>query len=214
MWTIKFEFDPLPLISTEPIHLDGLTMQYGERTLFRDVSMILNKGERVAIVAPNGTGKTTLLRLIMGELMPSDGQVKVMPSAKLGYLDQEGETFDPEQNIVDVLRDIDADTDDALLTRLHRSGLFRDAHLASKTVADLSLGQQRKLGLACLIHSQANVLLLDEPTNHLDLMSLEALEKSLVAFDGAILAATHDRWFIDNVATQIWRLENGQLIVD
>lgn len=214
VWHIKFEFDPLPLISTEPIHLDGLTMRYGERTLFDNVSMILNKGERVAIVAPNGTGKTTLLRIIMGELMPTDGQVKVMPSAKLGYLDQEGETFNPEQNIVDVLRDIDADTDDALLTRLHRSGLFRDSHLASKTVADLSLGQQRKLGLACLIHSQANVLLLDEPTNHLDLMSLEALEKSLVEFEGAILAATHDRWFIDNVATQIWRLENGQLIVD
>jgi macrolide transport system ATP-binding/permease protein len=214
VWTIKFEFTPEPLISTEPIHLEDLTMCYGERVLFRDTSVILNKGERVAIVAPNGTGKTTLLRLIMRQLKPTSGQIKVMSSAKLGYLDQEGETFNPDQNVVDVLREIHADSDDALLTRLHRSGLFRDAHLSSKTVADLSLGQQRKLGLACLIHSQANVLLLDEPTNHLDLMSLEALEKSLLDFDGAILAATHDRWFIDNVATQIWRLDKGRLIVE
>lgn len=213
VWTIKFEFEPYPLVSTEPIHLEGLTMCYGERTLFRDASVILKKGERVAIVAPNGTGKTTLLRIIMNELEPTQGQVKVMASAKLGYLDQEGETFNPTQNIVDVLREIRPDSDDALLTRLHRSGLFRDAHLSAKTVADLSLGQQRKLGLACLIHRQANVLLLDEPTNHLDLMSLEALEQALMNFEGAILAATHDRWFIDNVATQIWRLDDGRLTV-
>jgi ATP-binding cassette, subfamily F, member 3 len=214
VWHIKFEFNPEPLISTEPIHLEALTMCYGERTLFHDASVILKKGERVAIVAPNGTGKTTLLRLIMRELQPTHGQVKVMPSAKLGYLDQEGETFNPEQNVVDVLREIQAEPDDTLLTRLHRSGLFRDAHLSSKTVSDLSLGQQRKLGLACLIHSRANVLLLDEPTNHLDLMSLEALEKSILNFEGAILAATHDRWFIDNVATQVWRLKEGRLVVD
>ena len=214
VWNIKFEFQPEPLISTEPIQLEGLTMGYGGRTLFHDASMILKKGERVAIVAPNGTGKTTLLRLIMGELEPLGGQIKVMASAKLGYLDQEGETFNPAQNVVDVLRDIRPDSDDALLTRLHRSGLFRDAHLASKTVGDLSLGQQRKLGLACLIHRQANVLLLDEPTNHLDLMSLEALEKSLLGFEGAILAATHDRWFIENVATQVWRLDGEQLRVE
>lgn len=213
VWHIKFEFNPEPLISTEPIQLEELMMCYGERTIFQDVSVILKKGERVALVAPNGAGKTTLLRLIMREHQATHGQVKVMPSAKLGYLDQEGETLDQDQNVVDVLREIRAEADDALLTRLHRSGLFRDAHLSSKTVADLSLGQQRKLGLACLIHSQANVLLLDEPTNHLDLMSLEALEKSLLHFEGAILAATHDRWFIDNVATQIWRLDNGRLLV-
>ena len=82
-----------------------------------------------------------------------------------------------------------------------------------KSVADLSLGQRRKLGLACLIHSRANLLLLDEPTNHLDLLSLEALERALLAFPGAILAATHDRWFIDKIATAVWSLQAGELIV-
>lgn len=214
VWHIEFEFDPLPLTSTEPLRLNNVMMRYGDRTLFRDVVATLYKGERVALVAPNGTGKTTLLQIIMGEIQATQGDPTVMPSAVLGYLDQDGERFDKSQNIVSVLRDIRHESDDELLTLLHRCGLFRDSHLASKTVGDLSLGQQRKLGLACLIHSRANVLLLDEPTNHLDLMSLEAFEAALATFEGAILAATHDRWFIDNVATQIWRLEQDQLIVE
>ncbi len=214
IWNIQFEFEPAPLTSTEPIRLEQVTMRFGERTLYRDVSGLVRKGDRIAIVAPNGTGKTTLLRLIIGELTSATGKIVVQPSAKVGYLDQEGEQFDESQNIVAVLRDIHSQTDDELLTRLHKSGLFRDSHLAQKSVADLSLGQRRKLGLACLIHSRANVLLLDEPTNHLDLMSLEALEDALTQFEGAILAATHDRWFIENVATQVWRLVDNELVVE
>ena len=159
-------------------------------------------------------GKTTLLRLIMGELRPDAGEVAVMPGAKLGNLDQTGDAVDEAQNILQVLRGLAQESDDALLTLLHRSGLFRDAHLAGKSVADLSLGQRRKLGLAGLILARANVLLLDEPTNHLDLLSLEALEAALLAFPGAILAATHDRVFIDKIANKTWHLRDGSLISD
>ena len=214
VWHIEFEFEPDPLTSTEPIRLEDVSMCFGERVLYKNVSGLVRKGDRIAIVAPNGTGKTTLLKLITGELSPVNGKIIIQPSANIGYLDQEGEQFDDTQNIVDVLRDIHHQPDDELLTRLHKSGLFRDAHLAQKSVADLSLGQRRKLGIACLIHRRANVLLLDEPTNHLDLMSLEALESALTQFDGAILSATHDRWFIDNVATQVWRLVDGELVVE
>lgn len=214
IWNIEFEFEPDPLTSTEPIRIDNVSMCFGERVLYQDVSGLVRKGDRIAIVAPNGTGKTTLLKLITGELTPANGKIVIQPSATVGYLDQEGEQFDEAQNIVEVLRDIQHQPDDELLTRLHKSGLFRDSHLAQKSVADLSLGQRRKLGLACLIHRRANVLLLDEPTNHLDLMSLEALEDALTQFDGAILAATHDRWFIENVATQVWRLVDGALVVE
>ncbi|MCY4147423.1 MAG: ABC-F family ATP-binding cassette domain-containing protein, partial [Chloroflexi bacterium] len=191
VWHIEFDFDPLPLASQEPLRLDSLALRFGARELFAEAKAVLRKGERVALVAPNGGGKTSLLRLITGELMPSSGAVTVSPGAALGYLDQTGVSFDENQNILDLLREIGSDTPDTLLTLLHRSGLFRDAHLARKSVAELSLGQRRKLGLACLIHSRANLLLLDEPTNHLDLLSLEALERSLLAFPGAILAATH-----------------------
>jgi len=214
VWHIEYDFDPDHLTSTEPIRLDGVSMCYGQRMLFRDVSALVRKGERIAIVAPNGTGKTTLLRLIIGDIETPEGNIVIQPSAVVGYLDQNGEQFDDAQNIVDVLCDIRHQPDDELLTLLHRCGLFRDAHLAHKSVGDLSLGQRRKLGLAYLIHRRANVLLLDEPTNHLDLMSLEALESALTQFEGAIVAATHDRWFIDHVATQVWRLEGGALVVD
>ena len=214
VWHVEFRFDPLPLTSVEPLQLRDLSFSFGENLLIAQAQATLNKGERIALVAPNGGGKTTLLRLITGELQPSGGEIALMPGAKPGYLDQTGESFNEAHNVLRVMCDIASDSDDALLTLLHRSGLFRDAHLAGKTVSQLSLGQRRKLGLACLIHSRANVLLLDEPTNHLDLLSLEALEAALMAFPGAILAATHDRAFIDKVATAVWRLRDGRLIVE
>ncbi len=214
VWHIEFAFDPLPLTSMEPLRLSSLCAGYGERLLIKDADALLRKGERVALLAPNGCGKTTLLRLIAGELLPAEGQIALMPSVKLGYLDQTGEAFDESRNVLEALREISHDSADTLLTLLHRSGLFRDAHLASKTVAELSLGQRRKLGLACLIHSRANLLLLDEPTNHLDLLSVEALERALLEFPGAILAATHDRWFIDRIATTVWHLRDGALLVE
>ena len=211
VWHIAYDFAPLPLTSMEPVQLRSVGMSFGEKQLFAGVNATLRKGERVALLAPNGGGKTTLLRLITGELRPTSGQVKVMPGAQLGYLDQTGESYPEAQNIIAVLRAIRHDSADHLLTLLHRCGLFRDSHLAEKAVGELSLGQRRKLGIACLIHSRANLLLLDEPTNHLDLLSLEALERALLQFPGAILAATHDRWFIDRIATKVWRLRDGRI---
>ena len=214
VWHIQFDFDPLPLTSQEPLRLHELAKSFGAQPLLRCANAVLRKGERVALVAPNGGGKTTLLRLIRGELKPTQGDITLMPGATVGYLDQTGESLDENRNILDTLSDISSDSPDRLLTLLHRSGLFRDAHLAAKSVGELSLGQRRKLGIARLIHSRANLLLLDEPTNHLDLLSLEALEEALLGFPGAILAATHDRAFIERVATTIWRLRDGNLIVE
>lgn len=212
VWHIAYDFDPLPLTSMEPVKLQSVGIRFGKRQVVAGAEAMLRKGERAALVAPNGGGKTTLLRLIAGELEATCGNVKVMPGAKLGYLDQSGESLADGQNILAVLRAIRHDSSDRLLTLLHRCGLFRDAHLADKAVGELSLGQRRKLGIACLIHSRANLLLLDEPTNHLDLQSLEALERALLAFPGAILAATHDRWFIDKIATKVWRLRDGRIV--
>ena len=214
VWHIAYDFDPLPLTSMAPVQLQSVGMRFGDRQLIIATDATLRKGERVALVAPNGAGKTTLLRLITGELTPTSGAVKVMPGAQLGYLDQTGETFPDDKNIVHVLSAIRQASADQLLTLLHRCGLFRDAHLAGKSVGELSLGQRRKLGIACLIHSRANLLLLDEPTNHLDLLSLEALERALLNFPGAILAATHDRWFIERIATAVWHLRDGCIALE
>ncbi len=214
IWHIQFDFDPLPMTSMEPVRLNALGMAFGGRRLIREADAVIRKGDRIALLAPNGAGKTTLLRIIQGDLRPTSGDVHIAAGVRPGYLDQTGESFDDGQNILDALSRISAGSPDKLLTLLHRSGLFRDAHLAGKTVADLSLGQRRKLGLACLIHSRANLLLLDEPTNHLDLMSMEALERSLRQFPGAILATTHDRWFVERVANKVWSLREGALIVE
>jgi macrolide transport system ATP-binding/permease protein len=212
-WTIRFEFAPLELHAQEPLRFSGLSKTYGDACLFSHISGVVPKGERIVLVAPNGTGKSTLLKLLIGQLTPDSGSVTIAGSAKIGYLDQEGETLNPAQNVLAAYREVAQGEDRDLLAELHRSGLFTDASLPYKTVGELSLGQKRKLALARLIASKANVLLLDEPTNHLDLLSLEALEEALRHFPGAILAVSHDRWFVEHVATQVWELHEGALVV-
>ncbi|MEM9951314.1 MAG: ABC-F family ATP-binding cassette domain-containing protein [Chloroflexota bacterium] len=210
-WRVEFRFDPLPLGSSEPIRLENLSKAFSDEVLFQDVNMIVPNGERVVLVAPNGSGKSTLLRLIMGLQDADSGTIKISPSAIIGYLDQDGETLGMERKVLDSLRDVTQGTDSELLAELHRSGLFADASLPKKTIAELSVGQRRKLGLARIIASRANLLLLDEPTNHLDPLSLEALEEALINFEGTILAVSHDRRFVEKVATRIWRIDNQQL---
>lgn len=211
-WRIKFCFDPLPLPSREPIQLQGIQKAFGEQMVLGEVDATLYSGDRIVLLAPNGTGKTTLLRLIMGYETPDAGSITLSPSAYPGYLDQDGETLDPQQTVLECLREAMQGSDKKLLSELHRSGLFSDATLGQKTVHALSVGQRRKLGLARIIGSRANVLLLDEPTNHLDLISLEALESALLRFQGAMLAVSHDRRFIEKVATRIWQIKDGVLM--
>ena len=115
VWHIEFEFDPMPLTSMEPLQLQSLGLTFGEQVLFENADAVLRKGERVAMVAPNGAGKTSLLRLITGELNATSGNVKVMPGARLGYLDQTGETFDECRNIIELLSEISHDTADNIL---------------------------------------------------------------------------------------------------
>lgn len=213
-WTIRFEFTPKPLVSAEPIRFTNISKAYGERTLLDHVSGVLQRGERVVIAAPNGTGKSTLLKILSGHLVADTGDVHTTGSAQIGYLDQDAETLDANQTVLASYREVagpGADKD--LLTELHRSGLFVDASVAQKRVGNLSMGQRRKLALARIIAAGANVLLLDEPTNHLDLASLEALEAALLDFPGTVLAVSHDRWFIEHVATQVWTLEDGKLSI-
>jgi macrolide transport system ATP-binding/permease protein len=211
-WHIDFRFDPEPLVSAEPVRFDSVRKSFAADPLFDRLDAVVPRGERVVLVAPNGTGKTTLLRMIIGIEQPDHGAIRISPSAKLGYLDQDGETMDGEKTVLETYREYLHGSDSELLAELHRSGLFSDATLGEKRVRDLSVGQRRKLGLACLVASRANVLLLDEPTNHLDPLSLEALEDALLHFPGTILAVSHDRRFVEKVASRIWRIEHGQLI--
>lgn len=213
-WHVEFRFEPTPLNSAEPIRFENVSKSFGTDTLFTNLTKIVPNGERIVLVAPNGTGKSTLLRLIMGLQHADTGTIKISPSAILGYLDQDGETLGMNKTVLESFREVVQGTDSELLAELHRSGLFSDASLPKKMVSELSVGQRRKLGLARIIAAKANLLLLDEPTNHLDPLSLEALEDALINFDGTILAVSHDRRFVEKVATRIWRIENGTFVED
>jgi macrolide transport system ATP-binding/permease protein len=210
-WKVDFRFEPLELGSAEPLRFEGLSKGFGDKSLFENLTAIVPKGERLVLVAPNGTGKSTLLRLVMGLQKPDSGKIVISPSAKIGYLDQDGETLDGEKTVLEVFREYMQGSDSELMAELHRSSLFADAALVKKQVKDLSVGQRRKLGLACIIASKANLLLLDEPTNHLDPLSLEALEEALIGFEGTILAVSHDRRFVEKVATRVWEIKGKGL---
>jgi macrolide transport system ATP-binding/permease protein len=122
--------------------------------------------------------------------------------------------MDFNRTVLEVYRDYADGTPKEMQAQLHRSGLWTDGDLLARKVGELSVGQRRKLGLARMIASRANVLLLDEPTNHLDFLSLEALEAGLHDFGGTLIAVSHDRWFIDRIATQVWRLHAGKLTIE
>ncbi|MSR57612.1 MAG: ABC transporter ATP-binding protein [Planctomycetaceae bacterium] len=184
--------------------------------LFRDVSIQILRGERVGLYGPNGSGKTTLLRTLLGELTPDAGEVRLGTNVEIAYYDQQLASVDPELNVVDVIRPANNPTMTPAQIRelLARFGL--KGEIVFQKVGSLSGGEKSKAALARVAALNANVLVLDEPTNHLDLWSRAALEEALCAFDGTLLFVSHDRYFIDRVATHIfafeptrWRLYQG-----
>lgn len=214
LWRVAFDFDPQPMPSEYALRLDNLSMAIGQRVLFRDVNVAVESGERIIIVAPNGTGKTTLLRIILGMQAPTTGNVVLAPNVIPGYLDQEAETLALQADVWQAIRRESDLPPDELQALLHRCGLFSTDWLDGKRIGELSVGMRRKLILATLIARQANLLLLDEPTNHLDFPAIEALESGLQAFAGTVIAVSHDRWLIDRLATQVWQLDGAGLTIE
>lgn len=185
-------FRPHTLFGDVAIRIQSLSKSYGKKALFSDFSFDLYPGERAVIQGANGSGKSTLLQIIANIVAPDSGSVVIAPGVRLGFLEQ-------EPTITGYVFDLLAcDTQEAT-RELHMMGL----PLQNMNVASYSLGQKRRLQLLLLQRLGANVLLLDEPTNHLDLVTTEQLEHELIQFNGAILAVTHDRRFINNVATRV-----------
>ncbi len=191
----------------EVLVLSELTKGYGGRTLFSDLELLVEPGERIALLGDNGTGKSTLLRCITGEERPDAGWVHVGPSVKSAYLPQLVRFDDPERNMVDtMLWEANCDYQTAR-DRLAAFG-FRGEDVF-KTVAVLSGGEQSRLRLCVLMRDDINFLLLDEPTNHLDLISREWIEDALSDYGEALLFVSHDRWFIEKFASRIWYMHDG-----
>ncbi|MBQ7737901.1 MAG: ABC-F family ATP-binding cassette domain-containing protein [Oscillospiraceae bacterium] len=193
----------------EVLVLSEVAKSYGEKRLFDDVELLVEAGERIALIGDNGTGKSTLLRCITGEETPDKGWVHMGPSVKSAYLPQLVSFDDPERDMVDtMLWEAKCDTQTAR-DRLAAFG-FRGEDVF-KTVSVLSGGEQSRLRLCVLMRDDINFLLLDEPTNHLDLISREWMEDALADYSEALLFVSHDRWFIEKFAERIWCLRDGKI---
>ncbi len=186
---------------------DGLRLGYGKRELLTMPAFTINAGERLAIVGPNGSGKTSLLKALLGELRPLSGRVKTGPRVAMRYYDQNLADLDPNKTVLKELQDAFGLPDETLRTFLGRLLFHGDD--AFKTIRSLSGGEKSRVALAKLMLDDAGLLLLDEPTNHLDIPAQEMLEEALQDFEGTIVFVSHDRYFIDAIATRLWSVENG-----
>ena len=193
----------------EVLSIKGLGKSFGGRTLFSGVDLEVQGGERIALLGDNGTGKSTLIRILMGEEEPDVGKLRKGPTVKVGYLPQIIHFEHPERSLVDtMLYDLDC-TAQAARDRL-ASFKFRGEDVF-KPVSALSGGEQSRLRLCMLMDSKINLLILDEPTNHLDIQSREWIEEAVEEYEGNLLFVSHDRYFIDQFATRIWMLEDGKI---
>jgi macrolide transport system ATP-binding/permease protein len=207
---INPEFDPAALVSHTPLWATDLHKRYGSQTVLDGIDVSIAPTSRVVIVGPNGAGKSTLLRILAGVETPDQGSVSVAASVVRGYLDQEQQTLDENAMLFDAYRGGRPGEYEEFKAELLSYGLFVYPDL-EKPVRTLSVGQKRKLQLACLLAQRANLLLLDEPTNHISLDVLEEFERALGEFRGPIVAVSHDRRFIERFAQEIWEMRGGRL---
>jgi ATP-binding cassette subfamily F protein 3 len=181
-----------------------------ERVLVSTPELRVERGDRVAIIGPNGSGKSTLLRSIVGELPPLSGRIGFGTSVKVGYYAQGHEGLPFDGSPLSILTSTQPMSEEAARTYLARF-LFRGEEVY-RPISALSGGERSRLALACLLVQGSNLLILDEPTNHLDIQSRETLEEMLTAYDGTVIFVSHDRFFIDRVATRVWDVAEGSLV--
>jgi ATP-binding cassette subfamily F protein 3 len=202
-----FRLQAIERTGNHVLTVTDLSVGYPEKLLAAKISFILRRGECLGIIGPNGSGKTTFLKTIMKKIDPLFGEVRWGTKVQIGYYAQQLDDLDDRNEIIMELRRVAPSTATAGELRSFLAKFLFTGDDVYKHVRDLSGGEKGRLALAKLIYSRVNVLVLDEPTNHLDIPSREALEEALAAYEGTIITISHDRYFLDRVATQILALD-------
>ena len=212
---LQIYIPPGPRLGDVVIEADGLRKTYGDRIIFEDMSFQMPPGGIVGIIGPNGAGKTTLFRLITGQEEPDEGGLKLGDTTELAYVDQTRETLDPNKTVWEEISGGEEEIELGERTVNSRAYVGRFNFGGSdqqQKVGELSGGQRNRVNIAKMLKEGANVILLDEPTNDLDVNTLRALEEGLENFAGCALVISHDRWFLDRLATHILAFEGDSQV--
>ena len=208
---MNIKLEPNVVSGNDVLTISGLSKSFDDVTLFDNIVIEIKRGERVALIGNNGTGKTTILKLINGIIEPDSGSIYLGAKVNIGYYDQEHHVLDPDKTIFDEIRDAYPDLNNTQIRNTLAAFLFTNEDVF-KYIRDLSGGEKGRVSLAKLMLSNANFLILDEPTNHLDIVSKEILENALNNYTGTVLFVSHDRYFINAAATRIIELSNKTVV--
>jgi len=208
---LELVIPPGPRLGDQVIDIEGVSKSFGDRTLYENLNIKIPKNAIVGIIGPNGVGKSTLFKMITGQLQPDNGQIVIGESVKIAYVDQSHEDLKPESSVYDA---VSGGLDNLIVngmtvnSRAYISKFNFSGTDQSKKVGVLSGGERNRLHLAIALKEGGNVILLDEPTNDIDVNTLRSLEEALENFAGCVLVISHDRWFIDRLATHIISFED------
>ncbi|MBE5859624.1 MAG: ABC-F family ATP-binding cassette domain-containing protein [Butyrivibrio sp.] len=197
-------------MGNKTIIIEGITKSYEDKILFRDFSYTFNKLDRIGIIGPNGCGKSTLIKCIIGDVTPDSGNIEIGQTIKIGYFGQENEALDESKRVIDYIKDTAEfiRTEDGLVSASSMCDRFLfGPDMQYAPISKLSGGEKRRLYLLRVLMEQPNVIILDEPTNDLDIQTLRILEDYLDGFAGIIITVSHDRYFLDRVVTRIFAFE-------
>lgn len=208
---MDIKLEPNVISGNDVLTVYNLTKGFDGTVLFDNICFQIKRGERVALIGSNGTGKTTILKLINGIIPADSGSIYLGAKVNIGYYDQEHHVLDPDKTIFDEIRDAYPDLNNTQIRNTLAAFLFTNEDVF-KYIKDLSGGERGRVSLAKLMLSNANFLILDEPTNHLDITSKEILENALNSYTGTVLFVSHDRYFINSTATRIIELANKTVV--
>ncbi len=210
--TIRFSFPEVSRSGRDVVSFEAMSKGFGEGPLYEDVNLTLRRGEKIAIIGPNGCGKTTLLRMVAGEMEPDEGRISLGYGVSIGYFAQHhSEMLMPQKTVIDEVYQVVPQETVGFVRGVCSAFLFRGEDV-DKVIGVLSGGERARVSLAKLLVNPGNLMVMDEPTNHLDISSSETLIDALEKYNGTLLFVSHNQSFINRLATKIWDIREGEII--